>query len=155
MRCPISSSISPLPGMIGCMYLNFSIFDIIVSQMVMFQIESKYSIFVLLSLNPSDSKVLLYFSNLVLTPSLVSSTKTISSTNNIYNNTSSWTSFMSSSIRIVKRKGLKVTPWCNLISINKSSVSSNHHQPCPSLLIHIFNSLNVIKRHFFFFSTQL
>ncbi|KAK9152093.1 hypothetical protein Syun_010402 [Stephania yunnanensis] len=43
-----------------------------------------YSVFVLLNLKPLDSNVFLQSSNFLFTPSLVSSTKTISSANSIY-----------------------------------------------------------------------
>ncbi|KAK9151116.1 hypothetical protein Syun_009425 [Stephania yunnanensis] len=51
--------------------------------------QCMYLVFVLLNLKPLDSNVFLQSSNFLFTPSLVSSTKTISSANNIYHGISS------------------------------------------------------------------
>ncbi|KAK9142950.1 hypothetical protein Syun_012350 [Stephania yunnanensis] len=51
--------------------------------------QCMYSVFVLLNLKPLDSNVFLQSSNFLFTSSLVSSTKTISSANNIHHGISS------------------------------------------------------------------
>ncbi|KAK9100802.1 hypothetical protein Scep_024232 [Stephania cephalantha] len=48
-----------------------------------------YSVFILLNLKPLDSNVFLQSSNFLFTPSLLSSTKIISSANNIHHGISS------------------------------------------------------------------
>ena len=82
--------------MIKPKYVILLTFGIIVLQMMMSQIDSSSPFldlrfeklaFTLLNFNPLDCKVSLHFSKLVLTPSLVLSTKTMASTNNVRHDT--------------------------------------------------------------------
>ena len=102
-------------------------------------------------------RVLQSVSNLMLTPSLVSSiiiVRIMSSVKATHYGTSSWISLESSSITTVKRKGFKFDPWCGPISMRNLRESPPEVTTviyCHCFFIHIFNDPNVCKWDFFFF----
>src|SRR3954469_17180590 len=81
-----------------------------------------YSVLVLLSLKPFDSKVCLHSSSFLLTPARLSSTSTTSSAKSIHHEMSPCISHVTLSITKSKRQGLKVDPWCSPVLIGKSSM---------------------------------
>ena len=92
---------------------------------VLLNLYSIYSVLTLLNLKPRDSKFFLYISNSAFTPTLILSTRIISSANNIHHGISSWIVLISPFITMANKNGLNADPWCNPIVIEKSEKSSD------------------------------
>ena len=110
--------------------------------------------FQVLNLKPLDSKICLYFSNVLLGSFECLSIKIILVASSIHHGISSYMSFVNSSEMI--EKGLKANPWYNLISARKSFRSlSNILILSLRSLIHIFNKHNKkISNSFFTIATH-
>jgi hypothetical protein len=97
-----------------------------------------YSVLVILSQKPFDSKIYLHNSSFWLTPILLSSINTTSSAKSIHQEISPCMSFVFSFITKVKIYGLNADPWCNSILIENVSDSPSHALTQVTTFVYIY-----------------
>jgi hypothetical protein len=103
-----------------------------------------YSVLVLLSLKPFDSKVCLHNFSFWLTQILLSSISTTSSAKSMHQGMSPYISFVISSITKMKIYEFIADPWCNPILIVNASDSP----------LHILNKVTYFIGTYFFSNTH-
>jgi hypothetical protein len=110
-----------------------------------------YSILVLLSLKPFDSKIYLHNSSFWSTSIILSSINTTSSAKSTHQGIFPCMSFVLSSITKMKIYRLNSDSWCNHILIENTSDLPSHALISHNICVHILNKDNIFCWDSFFF----